>query len=363
MRAPKAIVAAASFVLSACGEVPTRSGPTTAFPGPDWQVSTPESQGIDSARLQEALAYLASKTGSNGTSETLVVRNGYLIWKGADIDRKHSIWSCTKSFTSTAFGLLLEDGKCSMTTLGKEFVAGLAPAYSGVTFRHFATMTSGYDGEGGSYDRWQGRADANALVRPLDPVFPPGTKFHYWDEAMMQFGSALTAVAGESLYTFLKRRITDPIGMKNWTWEPAGTVPNWTGGIHTTARDLARFGLLFLNRGNWNGRQLINASWVEQATSVQVPSSIPFEPISPRQEGPGVYGYNWWVNGVRPDGAREWPGAPVGTFAAQGFNNNKCFVIPEWNMVVVRMGTDGNVDRLVWSGFFEKLSPAIRPAR
>jgi CubicO group peptidase (beta-lactamase class C family) len=332
-----------------------------AFPGAAWAEDTPESQGIGSAGLQDALNYLAANVGSNGLTETVVVRNGILVWKGTNIDRQHSTWSCSKSFTSTAFGLLLQDGRCALDTPARDHVPELAAQYGGVTLRHFATMTSGYDGEGGSYDAYEGRSDANALVPPLSPLFAPGTEFRYWDEAMMQFGNALTRIAGEPLGDLLKRRVLDPIGLRTWTWLQAGSVPNWTGGFSTTARELARFGHLFLNRGNWNGTQLVAASWVDQATSVQVPSTMPYDPL-PRSEGAGVYGYNWWVNGLRADGTREWPGAPPRTFAAWGFNNNMCFVVPEWSMVVVRMGTDGNVNRSVWSEFFSRLGSALGAA-
>ena len=342
----KKVALVSALLLTSC-----RTAPPAVFPGDDWTEAAPESQGMDSAKLREALDWLAAHTGANGTTETVVIRHGVMVWKGPNIERKHSVWSCTKGLTSTAFGLLLEDGKCSLETPAKDILPALIPAYGDVRLRHFLTMTSGYDGQGGSYDKHEGSADANALVPPLAPFFPPGAKFRYWDEAMMQFGSALTAVAGEPLPDYLKRRIFDPIGMKTWTWEKAGAVPNWTGGFSTTARDLARFGLLFLRRGSWNGKQLVDPSWVERATSVQVPASMPFDPISSRQEGPGVYGYNWWVN--------AWPGAPPRTFAACGFNNNQCFVVPEWDLVFVRMGTDGNVDRKVWGSFFEKLATAI----
>jgi CubicO group peptidase (beta-lactamase class C family) len=118
--------------------------------------------------------------------------------------------------------------------------------------------------------------------------------------------------------------------------------PSGNGNKHIliTAREMARFGHLFLNRGNWNGQQLIPTEWVQQATSVQVPATTPWAQPESDIDGRGCYGFNWWVNGTRADGKRAWPGAPEGTFAASGHNNNKCLVIPEWNMVIVRLGLD-----------------------
>ncbi|UCD51373.1 MAG: serine hydrolase [Phycisphaerales bacterium] len=318
-----------------------------AFPGAAWDEATPESQGIDSAKLQTAVDYLREHVGSNGAKRLLIIRNGRLIWKGPEFDRPQRVWSVTKAFTSTAHGLLIEDGKCTLETLAKDYNPDLAEYYPLVTLRYLATMTSGYDGVGGSYDfDEQRRGDENALAAPLPPFFPPGTKYQYWDEATQQYGYVLTQIAGEPLYDLLKRRILDPIGISSTQWQndATGKVPNWTGGLVISAADLARFGHLFLNRGNWKGRQLIEAAWVREATRVQVPPSIPNALPSSTRKGSGCYGYHWWPNGVTPQGQRRWPDAPVSTYARSGYNNNDLFVVPAWNMVIVRLGLDEQQD-------------------
>jgi CubicO group peptidase (beta-lactamase class C family) len=161
----------------------------------------------------------------------------------------------------------------------------------------------------------------------------------------------LTRIAGESIEELFKRRIAEPIGMnaEKWNWGDFGKVNGITvnGGsgnsgkhMQISAREMARFGHLMLNGGNWNGRQLIPAEWIEQATKVQVPATLPLGHPESGIPGPGMYGFNWWVNGVKPDGARKWPGVPVDTYVASGHNNNNMFVIPAWNMVIVRFGLD-----------------------
>jgi len=348
------------------------SADTMVSPERQWHGATPESQGVDSAKLDAAMQYLAEAfKDTGGIREAVVIRNGYMIWKGDDVDRMHSIWSASKSFSSTVLGLLIDDGKCTLDTLAHKHVPELAELYPTVTLRHFATMTSGYDGEGGGYGQNDPLDGSKTPFDPTTPLFAPGEKFGYWDDAMREFGSVLTQIAGEPLEAVFKRRIADPIGMDptKWRWRNRGTVNGLVvndaaGGVDTTARELARFGHLFLNRGNWNGKQLVTAGWVAQAGSVQVPPTIPHNAISKRQEGidgRGVYGFNWWVNGLQPDGTRAWPAAPVGTFAASGFNENKCFVIPEWRMVVVRMGTEGRPEEVdkVWSGFFGMIGEAL----
>ena len=336
------------------------------FPGRAWEQATPESQGVDSAKLQAAADYLREAAGKEGVKRTVIVRNGRMIWRGGESDKPQGVWSVTKAFTSTAHGLLIEDGKCTLDTLAKDHDPDLAEYYPTVTLRHFATMTSGLDGVGGGYDfDDQRRGDQNALVEPLPPFFPPGTKYMYWDEATQHYGYTLTQIAGESLHDYLKRRILDPIGITQLTWKRDGTgkVLNWTGGIEISAEDLARFGLLFLNRGNWNGRQLIDADWVDQATRVQVPASIPNALPASSRKGSGVYGYHWWPNGVTPEGKRRWPDAPLSTYARSGYNNNDLFVIPAWNMVTVRLGLDEREDAITtheYNTFLRMVGEAIR---
>jgi CubicO group peptidase (beta-lactamase class C family) len=322
------------------------------FPGSSWTEKSPESQGVDSEKLNDAMSYLASECGSQGTSQAVVIRNGTMIWKGSDIDNDHNVWSTTKSFTSTVLGLLIEDGKCTLDTYAKDFHSALASEYPDVKLRHFATMTSGYDGMN---HRGESACQSYTPFEPAPPHFQPGSRFEYCDDAMNEFGKVLTHIAGQKIETLFKDRIADPIGMdaSQWDWKDWGRegmedglrvnggAGNKSKGMHISARELARFGHLFLNRGNWDGTQLIDASWVDQATSAQVPDSLP--------GSNGQYGYNWW----------RLPSAPVSTYMAAGHNNNKCIVIGDWNMVVVRTGTDGNIDDAIYGAFLDQVEGAI----
>ena len=321
------------------------------FPGERWQRASPDSQGVDAGKLEAAIDYLRDHSGPDGVDQLMVVRNGSVIWQGPDVDKVHGIWSCTKSFTSTVLGLLIDDGKAALDTRAADYVPALASPYSDVTLRHFTTMTSGYRAEGdeprGSYRHGPSRTPFDPCSTPL---FPPGTQYAYWDSAMNEFGNVLTRIAGEPIAEFFRRRIADPIGMdpNEWRWGNLGTIDglivhggsgNSGGHIFISARQMARLGLLFLNEGTWNGRQLISVEWVRMATRPQVPTSIGLWPDS-AADGRGVYGFNWWANGIGVDGRRRWPGVPVGTYAASGYNNNDMFVIPDWNMVIVRLGLD-----------------------
>jgi len=333
----------------------------TVFPGEDWEENTPESQGINSVKLNKAFSYLASQCGEDKTDQVVVICNGYMIWKGNDIDNMHNVWSCSKSFTSTVLGLLIDEQKCRLQTKAIDFVPGLKKHYPDIHLRQFATMTSGYDAVGGD--------QTNTPFQPVPPLHKPGTMYKYHDCAMNQFANVLTCIAKESIEQLFKRKIADPIGMNNthWDWHDWGIIDgvlvnggagNKSKGIHISARELARFGHLFLNRGNWDGKQLLSATWVDMATTTQVDQTMRVYG-SPDNHEPGTYGFNWWVNGAGSNGFRKWPSAPPDTYAALGHNNNVCFVIPEWNMVIVRLGVDGNIPDSKWDLFLKMVSESI----
>jgi CubicO group peptidase (beta-lactamase class C family) len=345
------------------------------FPGEHWQEASPESQNVDSTKLRAAVSYLRDNSGADGVKELVIIRNGHVIWEGTNIDKIHGVWSLTKSFTSTVLGLLIDDDKATLDTLAKDHVPSMAVTYPHVTLRHFTTMTSGYYAVGdeprGSYKHGPSPTPFRPAQMPL--FTPPGSKYAYWDSAMNQFANVLTHIAAEPMETLFNRRIADPIGMDRakWDWGDFGKVDgivvnggsgNGNKHIRISARELARFGHLFLNRGKWKNKQLISASWVDVATKSHVPASMPLERLS-GADGRGVYGYNWWANGIKPDGRRRWPGAPHGAYAASGYNNNDMFVIPEWNMVIVRLGLDqrdSKITAAVYSTFLEKVGEAIK---
>ena len=345
----------------------------TVFPGEDWEEKTPESQGVNSVKFLAAMRYLDDHAGGVGASEVVVIRNGYMIWRGPNIDAMHTINSCTKTFTTTVLGLLIDDGRCSLETLAVEHLPSLDdqyPTYAEITLRHLASFTSGYDGQRGTVTKDRKWGDPAAYLTPVPPLFAPGTAFQYHDAAIHQLGSILTHIAGEPLKKFFKQRIGDPIGMTRWDWKDLGVVDGralncpsgiYDGGVHVTARQMARYGLLYLNRGNWNGRQLISTSWVDQATSTQVPASLP----APGFDAAGRFGFMWWTNGVMRNGKHPWPSAPPKTYTAFGGSRNFCFVIPEWNMIIVRMDPTTKMARSItevnriWNAFFGKVGEAM----
>jgi CubicO group peptidase (beta-lactamase class C family) len=366
---------------SAALRTPARAGLPPAcsaiFPGKEWQEATPESQGVDSAKLKAAVDYMDSHFGPDGAKELVIVRNGYLIWQGPNADAFHPVWSCTKTFTSAVLGLLVDDGKCTLDARAIDYVPGLAeadPMYTHVELRHLASMTGGYHGQVKDVGPDRPWGEPMAYLNPQPALFEAGTTVQYNDHDVFLLGKILTLITREPLSSVFERRIARPIGMTKWTWGVSGRVEGidlnnppgnpggrGAGGVQTTAREMARFGLLFLNRGNWNGTRLLSASFVEKATTNRVPTSYGYRNLDLR----GRFGFYWWTNGIMVNGQRPWPSAPARAYTSHGRSSNFCYVVSEWNMVLVRMGTS-RISRKVrqterlWNEFFKRLRPAVK---
>lgn len=312
------------------------------FPAREWAAPSAQSAVIPADKVRAAIDALKAVTGTDGVTGTVVVQNGYLLWAGNRIDEKRPVWSCTKSFLSTCLGLLWDDGKISPDDLASKYLPELAKDYPTVTLRHLATFTSGVNVKDGTLE-------AGA------PDYPPGTAIHYSAQSDL-LARILTRVAGEPLSELFARRIAGPIGLdsEGWQWKSAGiraglVVNGGSGfpdsGVHMTARNLARFGWLYANNGVWNGRRLISQRYIDYATVPLVDAKIPpHDPKGWYHVLPGIYGLNWWTNGIDSQGKRLWPHVPAHAFAAQGNKNNICIIIPEWKLVLVRTGQDQIID-------------------
>jgi len=355
------------------------------FPGESWEKASAASQGLDEEKFDAAMDYLAANAGGVGADETVVIRNGYLVWEGTAAHDVHEIYSATKTFTSTVMGLLVTDGVLSIDDQAVKFLPWLDdeyPLYSKIKLRDFASMSSGYDsimGDGWEYystDRKKHREYVLKYTTPGKPLYEAGKSSRYYDPQVHMLGYILTKVSGKSLEELIRRRIAGPIGMKHFSWSnlcerdgmffnnPAGTPglnqkEQKQGGVYSNALDLARYGLLYLNKGNWNGRQLLDPDFVEQATGNQVPVQI-------KSNLAGRYGFYWWTNGVMANGQRPIPSAPAKTYMANGAGRNYIIALPEWNMVIVRLSTapggdtsKGSMSEQVWEAFFSRLKKAV----
>jgi CubicO group peptidase (beta-lactamase class C family) len=287
----------------------------------------------------------------------VIVRHGYLVREFYTFNvlfpTRFNVWSCTKSFTGTAWGLLLDDSRQGKLPSGQQVDLESAaydfipeghplsdPRKARIRVRHLLTMTSGIPGErtgingtptatgDGPFEHALGRCPNRHGKWANKLAAEPGAQWDYSDPAFSHLGLAFAHIMGCEMSDYLEERIFRPIGIENLSWDVQGGSgcigphTNAHTGIYLSARELARFGYLNLCRGIWNGEQLIPGWWMELATKTS-------QDLNPS------YGYTWWVN----TRGTCWPYLPRDAFALMGFCSNKCYIIPSLDLVVARVGS------------------------
>ena len=295
-RRPLLTVSCLLLLLTYCGQAAD-----SEFPTPTWKTATPESQGLDSAVLAEALDYIRAR--GVPAHSFLVVRNGIIVleayfypYQGREV---HDVASVTKSFTSAAVGIAIEKGFIKGVDEKVLSIVPLVPSGSdrrkqSLTIRHLLTMTSGFecDTEGGekALAAMRHSKDWAAFALALPMRADPGSQFAYCSCNNHLLSSLVTAATGESLLQLAQKNLFQPIGIEDVIWppDPNGLTHGW-GDLHLHPRDMARFGLLYLHQGKWGDVQVLPETWVRESSS---------ESVTVR---PGVgYGYSWWINTARP---------------------------------------------------------------
>lgn len=347
------------------------------FPGSSWQTATPASQGVDAGILDDAMQYMDDNFGGSGADRAVVIRYGYVIWDGPESDVQQHIYSSTKIFTSTVLGLLVDDGLINPDARVNTYLPTIDDtytAYSNMRVWHLATMSSGYnsvaDPDGKCYSHCT--CDYSMCeydLTPGSPLYAPGTQWRYIDDNLRKLAEILVKESGKSLKDNFKEGIADKIDMKNWDWMEESSACDISGvtfneptgycrqGMHISAKDFARLGHLYINNGNWDGEQVLSASYVARATTNQVAATVSC-PAS--YCWAGRYGFYWYVNDLDLDEQRPYPNAPASTFRAHGGQSNEMIVVPEWDMVIVRLNsqTEAMPDN-AWNNFFGILDDGI----
>ena len=281
---------------------------------------TPESQGVSSAFFTELIRNLSENKECN-MHKLMFLRHGKVICECAfepyTMDMWHVSYSMCKSIVGMAIGILVDEGKLSLEDkLSDIFSTRINPIglfRKTVTVKNLLNMTSGVEfNEAGaiSGNDWR----KNYLDSGYK--FEPGTKFEYNSMNTYMLSAIVTEITGLSLFDFCKERIFNPMGIKRVFWEscPQGiTKGGW--GLFIRAEDMAKLGQLYLQKGNWEGKQIVPASWVIESTSWQIETG---------QEDNAHYGYQLWINDDRP-----------GSYAYNGMLGQNVFVYPDIDMVVV----------------------------
>jgi len=272
----------------------------TPLPANDWEVSTPAEQGLDPMLVAD-MYYNAAELET--IYSLLVIKNDRLIaekyFNEGSVEQKARLQSATKSYTSALVGVALEQGYLkSVDQKMLDFFPEVAgqitdPRKEQITIRDMLEMRAGYPWEETHPVLWEGLLSGDYL--PLIEEFPliadPGTEFHYSNLTSNWLGIIVARACGTNLKAYAEENLFLPIDTEVGEW---GTDRdghnNGCGDLHFTARDAARFGLLYLNDGVYKGKQIISAEWVHD--SLQTYSENAWDNIG-RLRDIG-YGYQWW---------------------------------------------------------------------
>ncbi len=338
------------------------------FPGKgsNWEIRKPSEFSIDELALNKAVQFaqeneysgsrdlriailegfkkepfhtIAGPTKKRGGPAGLILKNGYIVTQWGDNDRVDMTFSVTKSYLSSVFGVALDEGLISdvKNKVGETVWDGTFDGEhnSKITWEHLLNQSSDWSGELFGMKDWADRPPVEGEIDDWKNREPhePGTFFKYNDVRVNLLAYSLLQVWRKPLPQVLKEKIMDPIGAST-TWRWFGYDNSWVtldgekmqsvsggghsgGGLFINTLDHARLGLLFMNNGNWNGKQLVSEKWVKMVEQPSVANES--------------YGLMWWLN----KGERKMDGVPESVFYAAGFGGNYIVVDQQNRMVIV----------------------------
>jgi CubicO group peptidase (beta-lactamase class C family) len=270
--------------------------------GGDWEVSTPAEQGLDPILVAEMYFNAADL---DTIYSLLVVKNGYLIaeeyFNEGSANQKDRLQSVTKSFTSALVGIALEQGCLSSVDQKMlEFFPEVAgkitdPRKELITIRNMLEMRAGYPREEDDPALWDGLLSGHypPLIEAFPLVSDPGTRFHYSNLTSNWLGIIVDRTCGMNLKAYAEEHLFSPLDVKSGEWgQDAEGHNNGCGDLHLSARDAAKFGLLYLNDGVYKGNQVIPADWVQDSLQTYSVNEAFVNKVG--QFGDIGYGYQWW---------------------------------------------------------------------
>ena len=329
------LVAAVAGMIAACTCDSVRfhwtvSGTVADRPVPDavpWEVATPEAEGMDPVGLEAAIAELDSIRSLNSL---LIVRHGKLVvekyFNGQDASRSYEIASVSKSILSTLVGIAIDRGHVSgvfatLQELLPDAFAGLEPRKQRITLRDMLTMQAGLIWEPVPPLDLVSMQHVVADVAGLPITYGNAGRFNYSTGLPHLASAAISRATGMSTCEFAWRVLFESLGIAPEVWGRDAEGVH-TGGwfMYFTPRELARFGLLYLQGGEWQGEQLVPADWVRSSLSKQVV----FDPYS-------GYGYWWWISSYWDPQTFETYEIP----SARGGGGQAIFLVPALDLVMV----------------------------
>ncbi|WP_264522415.1 serine hydrolase domain-containing protein [Flavobacterium sp. N1994] len=325
-------------------EVSTTTEETMYFPPNDgsntWNTKAITDLGWNQNAVQPLLDYLELKN----SKSFMILVNGRIVmenyFNGHSATTNWYWASAGKTLTSTMTGIAQQEGYLNINNkvsdyIGTGWTNENLTQENLITCKNLLSMTSGID------DYVGGVYSDDVTPSSLNYKADAGTRWAY-SNVYVKLQDVIANATGQTWSNYFNTKLRDKLGM-NGTWIQSGNnVVYWS-----TTRSMARFGLMALNKGKWNGTQILNETYFNQATTTSQNINL-------------SYGYLWWLNGKAsyhlPQSQLEFPGSiipsgPSDMFMALGKNDQKIYVIPSKNMVVIRMGDAADSANLALSDF------------
>jgi len=276
--------------------------------------SVPELEGVSSVGIDSFLD--AAAKSKNEFHSFMFLRHDKIIaegwWDPYKRDLKHSMYSVSKSFTSTAVGFAVTEKLLTVNDKAISFFPNdlpdtISPFLSELTVKNLLTMSVGQEPDPTGIIVTRDSNWVKAFLA-LPIKYKPGTKFLYNTLATYMLSAIVQKVTGQKVIDYLKPRLFDPLQIHGVDWEVDSRGINTGGwGIRVKTDDMAKFGELYLHKGNWNGKQILPKEWIEEATTIKIMQQ-PDAPQSTKDSSDWLqgYGYKFWRcrhNAFRADGA------------------------------------------------------------
>ena len=300
----------------------------------EWNESPPEAQGLDSAIIENGFGEAQKTSFINGI---VIVRNGYLVaekyFNDHDKNMTDLIYSATKSVMSALIGIAIEENIIDsldqrMLDFFPQYVSlNIDPKKHDITIRHLLTMRAGFDTDDHISEQIQGCQNMIEAIIATPLIFNPGEDFCYTSYGVHLLSGIITEATGISTLEYAKRMLFKSIGVHAVAWEmDQNGYMIGGGGLYATPRDMARFGYLYLEKGQVEGDQIIPSQWIEDS----IQELIRIDDQWGEMEDVG-YGYLWWTGKINA----------YSLYFASGFGGQFIMNIPVLNMVVA-VTTDGS---------------------
>ena len=314
----------------------------------------PESQGIKASAIQAFVEGAEAKI--DAVHSVMVLRHGKVVaegwWAPYGKDDPHVMFSLSKSFTSTAVGMAIGEGKLSLDDSVLAAFPEDAPAtpsdnLKAMRLRDLLRMSTGQHADDVSAFHFDSDDKLTRVFLSLPVAHKPGTHFWYNTPATYMASAMVQKATGQTVLDYLRPRLFEPLGIQDPTWDASKQGISLGGfGLRIRTEDIARFGQLYLQKGEWRGKRLLSAEWIAEATARQTSNGS--SPTSDWEQG---YGYQFWR-------------CRHGLYRGDGAFGQFCIVMPEQDAVVaITSGTRdlAGVMNLVWENILPALQPQALP--